>query len=369
MIQISVKDTGLGIKKQDLSKLFKAFGKVNDQADLLLNSHGVGLGLLISNLLASQINILNKGIEVASVWGEGSTFSLVISDINEKVAENVSESNHSEVENLDQLDCKMIISSNNSVYDSDYLISRNESLPKINSATGNNSSIFSEEKISHNIINNKLLQISKERKKKNVNFNPAISLRVNGGSGRSGVNGGRSSFYKLNSFFVADTLSFKELASLDHESDLEKEIDFIKIHADINKCNAHCPSVLIIDDNDFNILALRVLIKRLGLSSDSSFSADDGIQRVKDLYQLGCCRCYKFIFLDIEMPIKNGFEAYEEMQDFFEKNGASSNVIALTAHQEGSEVFRKIKEIGIQNALTKPVSLEVLVLTLKKIVV
>lgn len=365
MIQISVKDTGLGIKKEDLSKLFKAFGKVNDQADLLLNSHGVGLGLLISNLLASQINILNKGIEVVSVWGEGSTFSFVISDINEKVAENVSESNHSEIENLDQLDCKLIHTSNNSGYDSDYLLSRNESLPKINSITGN-SSIFSEEKVSHN-INNKLLQISKDKKKINVNFNPN-NLKANYRT-ISGGTGGRSSFYKLNSFFVTETLSFKELASLDHESDLEKEIDFIKIHADINKCEARCPSVLIIDDNDFNILALRVLIKRIGLSSDSSFSADDGIKRIKDLYELGCCRCYKFIFLDIEMPIKNGFEAYEEMQKYFEEQHLYSNIIALTAHQDGSEIFKRIKEVGIQNALTKPVSLEVLVLTLKKMVV
>lgn len=30
-----------------------------------------------------------------------------------------------------------------------------------------------------------------------------------------------------------------------------------------------------------------------------------------------CCRIFKIIFMDIEMPIKNGFAAAEEIRTFF----------------------------------------------------
>ena len=42
-----IEDTGIGIKKEDESKLFKFFGRIeNDQG---YNKEGIGLGLVILN--------------------------------------------------------------------------------------------------------------------------------------------------------------------------------------------------------------------------------------------------------------------------------------------------------------------------------
>ena len=46
MIEISVQDSGIGIKKEDKPKMFKLFGFLDNSKDL--NSKGVGLGLHIS---------------------------------------------------------------------------------------------------------------------------------------------------------------------------------------------------------------------------------------------------------------------------------------------------------------------------------
>ena len=46
LLQITVKDTGIGIKKENQKKLFKLFGYVQDANGL--NTHGIGLGLVIS---------------------------------------------------------------------------------------------------------------------------------------------------------------------------------------------------------------------------------------------------------------------------------------------------------------------------------
>ena len=45
-VQISVKDTGIGISKKDQKKLFKLFGFLESSKDR--NSKGVGLGLSIA---------------------------------------------------------------------------------------------------------------------------------------------------------------------------------------------------------------------------------------------------------------------------------------------------------------------------------
>lgn len=45
--KISIEDSGIGIKEQDISKLFKIFGKISQSQKI--NPSGIGLGLTICN--------------------------------------------------------------------------------------------------------------------------------------------------------------------------------------------------------------------------------------------------------------------------------------------------------------------------------
>lgn len=47
-IRFAVQDSGIGIREQDYSKLFKVFGKVASHSDEA-NPQGIGLGLTICN--------------------------------------------------------------------------------------------------------------------------------------------------------------------------------------------------------------------------------------------------------------------------------------------------------------------------------
>lgn len=69
----TVKDTGIGISAEDLSKLFGDFERFNPHETQ--NIEGTGLGLAITNKL---VKMMNGKIEVHSVYGEGSTFTAVI---------------------------------------------------------------------------------------------------------------------------------------------------------------------------------------------------------------------------------------------------------------------------------------------------
>ncbi len=68
-IYFAVKDTGIGIKEEDMDKLFTAFKRLEE----LKNSgiQGTGLGLDISK---KYVELMGGNLEVESVYGEGSTF-------------------------------------------------------------------------------------------------------------------------------------------------------------------------------------------------------------------------------------------------------------------------------------------------------
>ncbi|MHA2339961.1 MAG: sensor histidine kinase [Candidatus Hodarchaeales archaeon] len=71
-VEISVSDTGSGINKEDISKLFKPFSRIVKSGEF---KEGTGLGLYISKKLAT---LLGGEIIVDSEVGRGSTFKLIL---------------------------------------------------------------------------------------------------------------------------------------------------------------------------------------------------------------------------------------------------------------------------------------------------
>ncbi len=76
LLKVSVQDTGIGIKKEDMGKLFQSFQQVDSKRNR--NIEGTGLGLAISKQL---ITLMNGEIRVDSEYGKGSCFSFEIPQI------------------------------------------------------------------------------------------------------------------------------------------------------------------------------------------------------------------------------------------------------------------------------------------------
>ncbi len=77
ILKISVADTGIGIKPEDIEKLFTAFERIEEKRNR--NIEGTGLGMTIAQ---SFLSMMGSQLKVESVYGEGSVFSF---DLEQKV--------------------------------------------------------------------------------------------------------------------------------------------------------------------------------------------------------------------------------------------------------------------------------------------
>ena len=69
LMYVSVRDTGIGIRAEDIDKLTRAFQRVDEQRNS--NVEGTGLGLSITKTL---LNMMGSTLEVQSEYGKGSDF-------------------------------------------------------------------------------------------------------------------------------------------------------------------------------------------------------------------------------------------------------------------------------------------------------
>ncbi len=78
-LYIAVKDTGIGIKEEDIDKLFESFERIEEKRNR--NIEGTGLGMAIVNRL---LDMMGSHLEVKSTYGKGSEFSFVL---NQKIVD------------------------------------------------------------------------------------------------------------------------------------------------------------------------------------------------------------------------------------------------------------------------------------------
>ena len=101
MMKVSVSDTGIGIKAEDLERLFQPFERMEEMRNRSIE--GTGLGL---NIVGKLLHMMDSKLEVQSEYGKGSTFYFNIlqrvvdwapmGDFNERYRKNVAQREYQE---------------------------------------------------------------------------------------------------------------------------------------------------------------------------------------------------------------------------------------------------------------------------------
>ena len=120
--------------------------------------------------------------------------------------------------------------------------------------------------------------------------------------------------------------------------------------------------VLLVEDNEINMEIARRILESFGLAVDT---AENGKQAV-EAFRTSPAGTYQVIFMDIQMPLLNGYEATESIRRLARADAASVPIIAMTA-DAFSDAMKRGYEAGMNDYVTKPLDIERLRCVLEKI--
>ena len=128
-----------------------------------------------------------------------------------------------------------------------------------------------------------------------------------------------------------------------------------------------CKNVLIVDDDAFNILSLGELLKSLGVPHEEAFNGDEALELInKKKRCCDSCRLYSMIFMDCNMPVRDGYETTKILKKkMIEGEIAFIPIVACTAYVVDFQ-SSKCAEVGMDDYICKPVNKTILLNILKR---
>ena len=329
---VSVKDTGQGIKEEDMDKLFGSFQQVDSKRNR--GKEGTGLGLSISKQL---VEMMGGNIGVHSTYGEGSEFYF---NIIQKVvdAQPAAEIHDEEAGKYLKV---------GGYFSKKYLWDVLEDLAKKYAVscvpyeewknTHEQLDCFFMDKQSYDKMSGDLDNYSTQMGEIYVLHNPLLEE-----CSAAGVTAVNKPLFSLN---------FCRL--LNHESmyvgpETEDYMNFTAPEA----------SILVVDDNEINLEVTEGLLEPLHMQIDLADSGKRALQMIGE-------KKYHLIFMDHMMPVMDGIETTERIRQMDDEYCRTVPIIALTANalMDAREQFAKA---GMNDFVAKPIEMKEICKCLKK---
>lgn len=341
---ISVKDSGRGIKKEDIEKLFTKFQRLDEDRNTTIE--GTGLGLAITKQL---IEMMNGSIVVNSVYGEGSEFTVFMAQkISDKT---IVERTKDEFVDLDLSGKRILVVDDNKLNlkvcskllvdykcEIDIVESGFECLDKINNKEEYDLILLDDmmPKMSGTQTLAKLKEIDGFKI-------PVVALTANA------INGMREKYLESGfDDYLSKPIDKLELNRvLDEILDTNVELPTIRTSNDevnIKYPNFKGKKILIVDDNRLNIKIAKKLLEPY------NFEIDECLSGMQCLEKCATTK-YDIIFMDYMMPNMDGIETFKELHENPEFN---TPVISLTADAVVGAKDKFI-EAGFAGYVSKPI--------------
>ncbi|MBQ9608098.1 MAG: PocR ligand-binding domain-containing protein [Lachnospiraceae bacterium] len=340
-LTVSVIDTGIGIKEENLHAIFESFSQVDSTRNR--NVEGTGLGLAITQRL---INLMNGTLNVESEYGKGSIFSF---SIPQDIAD------FTPAMNVIDNDKKCAISifkndrmANFFAYDTERLGIQAYKLSKdadISQSYKSLSRLFPDKEfflfLDHDMLT--------DERKDFIENHPEIHAAL------------ISDFVQDAKINLPNLMIVKKpLSSMNLSMIFNKEkvvFTHISKHEDDSDFIAPDANVLIVDDNIVNLTVAEGLLEPLKLNTISATSGMEAIKRIQESK-------FDLIFMDHMMPEMDGIMTTQEIRNNFPEYN-DIPIIALTANAVGNAKDMFL-EAGMNDFIAKPIEVRTLIKTVKK---
>jgi len=352
-LKVSVVDTGIGIKDSDRSKLFKMYGKLEDGESV--NKNGVGLGLTISNSLAGLLSgkgIENGGIKLSSTHGVGSKFTFKVhKDLKnaKNVPSEVSLDGGKQEKNAFEADMTTIRLRKDSFNQMINKKQQNDKRPLARGPTIAEDSLFCEindELTSPLNMRAKLASYLTVNRKDTFPESQKYDIMKN-------ITTGHFSFdERLNS--PEDKVEHQISGGTQSPNGEYKRYPEKFVSDTLLPMPSGKECIIVVDDNPFNLLVAKNLIKDLGYKVKTATTGVEAIETVKMSVKED--EIVKVIFMDCQMPIMDGFETTRSLKKMMANNEIPTIPILAWTANNGEEEVRRCYECGMSGYLMKPTS-------------
>ena len=330
----SVEDTGIGIKEEDMDKIFQSFQQVDSKRNR--NIEGTGLGLAITKNLLS---LMYGTIMVQSVYGKGSKFSFTLQ---QRI---VSSASACEIPNADTIYSAGLLVN---AYQRSQLYRDAKRLGVYYKELKSESELEeqAEAGLQFLFLDTNTFTPSVEDFVRNhpdittiilIPFNKKLDTNL------PNIKVVHEPLYAWN---LAMIFRGESLHSLSISGD-DMDLDFVAPDANI----------LIVDDNAINLTVAEGLLKPLQMKIDTALSGKEAIEKISE-------KQYDMIFMDHMMPELDGVETTHIIRRMHPEYDMVP-IIALTANVVEETRFMFLSE-GMNDFVAKPIELRMIISVIKR---
>jgi len=119
--------------------------------------------------------------------------------------------------------------------------------------------------------------------------------------------------------------------------------------------------VLLVEDNELNAEIAQEVLEDTGLTVDHAWNGKEAIDTLLEAEK----GYYQLVFMDIQMPVMNGYEAVRAIRSTGRKDLQKIPIVAMTANAFAEDVQAAINA-GMNQHIAKPLDLDHLLVTLNK---
>lgn len=120
--------------------------------------------------------------------------------------------------------------------------------------------------------------------------------------------------------------------------------------------------ILVAEDNDINWEVISMLLQMSGIGCTRAYNGAEAVNMMED----GGKDKYDMIFMDIQMPVMNGFEATKVIRALDDPDAASIPIIAMTA-DAFSENVAECFAVGMNGHVAKPIDIKHVLKEIRKV--
>ena len=333
ILRADVEDTGIGIKEEDIPRLFKAFERLDDREHESMKAEGTGLGLSICKTI---LDGMGGSINVRSRFNRGSVFSF---EVKQKMVDSTLMSHIDDNSSLNVL-----------VFEDDEMktemirLALTESKVKV--VCAGDSPEFNE-LLKNGKYTHILISLDKYKEEEERLEGCGIKCVI-----LSDIN--RADEVPKNADRIARPVNILNLSEYFNRTEEVAKKDETR--------SFMCPNarVMVIDDNKTNLFVAEGLLKRYGMNVISVLSGREALNLISDLK-------FDMIFIDYMMPGMDGIDTLNAIRDNKQAWCRSVPCVVLTA-DAADGARQMLLNAGFDDYISKPIRVDRLAVSIYQLI-